>query len=58
MSWKQNLSSLLADLLRLSIRVCLFVDGILLALFSVWLTFRFLYQTIGWLNRVLFSGAW
>jgi hypothetical protein len=58
MSWKTSLASFLTDALRLSIRSCLFIDGILLALFSIWFIVRFLGSAIGWLNRVLFNSPW
>ena len=58
MSWKTNLATFLTDALRLSIRACLFLDGILLALFSIYFTVRFLASAIGWLNRVLFEKPW
>ncbi len=55
MSWKNNLATFLTDSLRLSIRACLFIDGIFLALFSIWFTVRFLTNAIAWLNRVFFQ---
>ncbi len=58
MSWKKSVAAFLADALRLLIRVCLFIDGILLALLSIYVTFRFVFQVGRWLNRVLFSSPW
>ena len=58
MSWKQNVATLLADMLRLSIRACLFIDGILIALASIWLCGKCLYFSMNWLNRVCFNSPW
>lgn len=58
MSWKQTLATFLTDALRLSIRSCLLIDGILLSLFSIWFCFKFLFQIVNWLNRVLFASQW
>jgi hypothetical protein len=57
-NWKQTTITLLADLLRLSIRVCLFIDGILAAMFSIWLCAKLLYFAINWLNRTVFGTPW
>ncbi len=58
MSWKQSITILMAEILRMAIRACLFIDGILIALASVWFCFRVLHFTINWLNRVLFDSPW
>ncbi len=58
MSWKQTIATFLAEALRLSIRVCLFIDGILIAMASIWFTGKFLYFSINWLNRVFFDSPW
>jgi len=58
MSWKQSLATFLADALRLSIRVCLFIDGILIAVASIWFCCKFLFFSMNWLNRVLFDSPW
>lgn len=57
-NWKHNFSAMLMDLLRLSIRICLFIDGILLALLSVYVTFRFATHAAGWISRTFFSSPW
>ena len=57
-NWKQSLATFLAEMLRLSIRMCLFIDGILIALASIWFCFKFLYFSMNWLNRVLFDSPW
>ena len=57
-AWKQSALMLLMDILRVSIRVCLFIDGILLALFSIWFCTKFLLHTLNWLDRVMFGSYW
>ena len=57
-NWKQTTVTLLADLLRLTIRICFFVDGIMAAGFSIWLCFKVLYFAINWLNRTVFGSPW
>ncbi len=57
-NWKVSLANILTDILRLSIRICIFVDGIMLAVLSVYFTFRLVVQIAGWLNRTLFSNPW
>lgn len=58
MAWKQTTITLLADLLKLSARMCIFIDGILLSLFSIWLCAKILYFAINWLNRTIFGNPW
>lgn len=57
-NWKTTLATFLTDLLRITIRVCLFIDGILLSLLSVYLTYRFVLHTGDWMNRTFFSSPW
>jgi len=58
MSWRQSLAQFLVDLLRVAIRVCLFIDGIMVAIFSIWFCGKFLYFTLNWLNSSMFSSPW
>ena len=57
-AWKQSMMTFFADALRLTIRACLLVDGILLALFSIWFCWNLLRQLMTWCARVLFSSNW
>ena len=57
-NWKQTTLTLLADMLKLSIRICLVIDGILVALFSIWFCGKLLYFVIHWLNRTVFGSPW
>ena len=58
MSWRQDITIWMAGILRMAIRICLFTDGILLALASVWFIGKFLFFTVRWLDRVLFDSPW
>ncbi len=58
MSWKQSITILMAEILRMAIRACLFIDGILIALASVWFCCKFLYFSMNFLNHVLFDSPW
>jgi len=57
-NWKQDITTLLAEILRLSIRACLLVDGILIAMATVWFCGKFLYYSVNWLNRTMFDSPW
>jgi len=56
--WKSSLAKTLADLLRLSIKVCLFINGILLALLSIYITYKFVLHVGAWANHTFFSSPW
>lgn len=58
MSWKQSTVEFLSDALRFSVRACLLVDGILMAVLSVWFVWRFVWHVKGWLARVMFDSPW
>ena len=58
MAWKNDITVWMAGIFRMAIRICFFVDGILIALASVWFMAKFLYFTVNWLNRVLFDSPW
>ena len=57
-NWKQSLMNFFTDAMRISIRACLLIDGILLALFSIWFCYKFIGHSMKWLNRILFSYEW
>lgn len=58
MAWKQTVIDLLSDGLRFCARGALLLDGILISVFTVWLTARTLWHLVKWLNRVCFSAEW
>lgn len=58
MAWEKTAADFMADMLRMSIRVCIFIDGIMIALASMWVCWKLLYFSIMFLNRTLFSSPW
>lgn len=58
MLWQHRLLDRMAELLRFTLKTCLFIDLFMLALLSVWFTVKFTWFLLNWLDRVLFSGAW
>jgi len=58
MTWKDKLTDRLADTLRFCIHGALILDGIILALASIYITSKLTYFTLRYLDRVLFSSAW
>lgn len=58
MSWRQTTIGFLADALRFLIRGLLFIDLIMVSVFSVWFTARFLLQLGKWATSHLFSSNW
>lgn len=58
MNWKSTLTDGLADALRFCIRGALILDGIILALASIYLTCKLTLFTVRYLDRVWFSSPW
>jgi hypothetical protein len=58
MTWKPNITENLAQALRFLVRGAILLDGIILALASVYLTLRFSYRAIQYLDATLFSKPW
>ena len=58
MPWRKKITDLLADLLRFSVRAALLFDVILLSIASVYITARFCWHFIKWLDRILFANPW
>ncbi len=58
MSWKQKGIEILVEVLRYFARAAMAINLILISIFSVWFVARFLWHTMGWLNRTLFSSSW
>ena len=56
--WRQNTMDLLRDALRFVVSACVILDGIFIAVFSVWFLAEFLWHAAQWCNRVLFGGPW
>ena len=58
MAWNPKATERLADVLRFIIAVALLVDGIILALASMYFVLRFCWFALRWLDRVAFSKPW
>jgi hypothetical protein len=58
MTWKPKITEYLADVLRFVVRGALYVDAILLAIASIYLTIKFLWRAIEFLDRVIFAKPW
>ena len=58
MTWKQKVTDGLVDSLRFSIRGALILDGIILALASIYLTSKLTFFALRYLDRVWFSSPW
>jgi hypothetical protein len=58
MQWKRLVTDGLADALRFCIRGALILDGIILALASIYVTSKLAFFWIRYLDRVWFSSPW
>ena len=58
MPWKQQLIDKATDVLRFTLKVCGFIDLLLLSLFSVWFCVKFIWFSVVFLDRVLFDSPW
>jgi len=58
MAWKQKLTAGMADVLRFLIRGALLVDAILIACGSIYFITKFMYFSLRFLDRTLFSSPW
>lgn len=58
MSWKQRLTDQLVEALRMTLRVCIFLDVFALAVLSVWFTCKFVYFFARWLDSTAFDQPW
>lgn len=56
--WRQKMTEVLADLLRFSVRGALMINGILLALATVYFVAKFLFFTLRYADRTVFSAPW
>lgn len=55
MSWRSTFATFLQDMLRLAVHSCLLIDGILIALFSVWFVANSMEKLMNWLKTWLFT---
>lgn len=58
MQWKRVFTDGLAETLRFCIRGALILDGIILALASIYLTSKLTFFLVRYLDRVWFSSPW
>ena len=58
MGWRQSSMDFLGDALRAVAGVCLTIDAILAAVFSVWFVAESLWHLHAWLGRTIFSAPW
>jgi hypothetical protein len=56
--WNKSLLDRLGEFFRFVGWTLLATDGLLLAIFSLWFVSRFLWHTLQWMDRVLFSQPW
>ncbi len=56
--WRAQLIDLCRNVLRFTLWVCVVINGLMLGLFTVWFTYKFLFHASGWLGRGLFSKPW
>jgi len=54
--WRDPVMNCLVDALKLSVRACLLIDGIILSAFTVWLVYNGVIKLGRWLNEWLFVG--
>lgn len=58
MSWKIKITDQWAEKGRFAVRAILFLNAMILALASVWLTAKFCWFVIRFLDRTIFSAPW
>ncbi len=56
--WQQNLLDLCRNVIRFGLWFAVILDGLMLALFSIAFTAKFLWHLWTWCCRVLFTGSW
>ena len=56
--WGDNVLPKLRNVLRFALWVCLVVNALMLAFFTILFSYQFLTHLWGWCRRVLFDGSW
>jgi len=57
-SWKHHFTESLAETLRFLVRGSLLLNAILLALGSIYVTAKFVWHAVRWIDRVAYSHPW
>lgn len=58
MNWREKLTDKLSNLLRFCVQGALIVDGLIIALASVYVVLKLALFSTRYLNRTLFSAPW
>ena len=58
MSWKLKVTDQWADKSRFAVRAALFLNALLLALASIYLTAKTIWFLLRFLNRTIFGSPW
>lgn len=58
MAWGRNITDKLADVLRFAVRGALLIDGIAIAVASVYVVVKLCWFTIDYLDRSVFAEPW
>ena len=58
MGWHNRFTDKAGDTLRFIGYLFLFLDAIVLSIFTLWFTAKFIWFFVGWLNRVAFGKPW
>ena len=55
---RAKVTDILADILRFAVRGAILIDGIAIAMASVYITAKIAWFTVRFLDRTLFSAPW
>lgn len=58
MAWRQQITDLMADVLRFMVRGALITNAIALSVASVYVTIKLCWFSVQWLDRVIFAHPW
>jgi hypothetical protein len=58
MSWRTKITDNSADILRFLIHGALLMNGVILALGSIYFVGKLVFFTLQWINKVLFGSPW
>jgi len=56
--WRDSVIAFARNILRFTLWICLVIDVLMLAIFSIAFTFQFLRHLWSWCQRVLFDEPW